>query len=322
MNPSVSIIVPVFNTARLLPRCLDSLLAQTFRDFEVLLVDDGSSDGSERICDDYATRDPRVRAFHKPNAGVSAARQYGLDRAQGTYSIQVDSDDWVEPDALQAMVRKAEQDDLDMLITNFRSEYPGRSVLECQDPRTSDSGVILRLMFRNLHGSLWNKLIRTSLYARFGIRLPERLDFAEDQLTVTRILTHSVKVGYLSVVFIHYDRFSNEISLTHDRTRKLIDSQLKFMDLLRDSIDLEQLGPWYFGLLDYYAFSALYKRSLSEEEYRSRYAGFRGEMLRGKAPFWERLPVYVSLSRNHALGRFLCRLTGKIKFTLDKLTKA
>jgi|BioPla2DNA2_1021312.scaffolds.fasta_scaffold14040_2 glycosyltransferase involved in cell wall biosynthesis len=319
MNPCVSIIVPVYNTASLLPRCLESLLAQTFRDFEILLVDDGSSDGSERICDEYAARDARIRVFHKSNAGVAAARQDALDQASGTYSIHVDSDDWVDPEVLQAMVQRAEADDLDMLITDFYSEYSGRSVLECQDPGTSDREEIQRLMFRSLHGSLSNKLIRTSLYFRFGIRIPSDLQFAEDQLTVIRLFCHPLKVGYLPVAFFHYDRFSSEHSLTRDQTRKLIDNQYRFLNLLRDSIDLEQLGCHYYGLMVFYAFLNLYKGSLSRQEYLARYQGYRREMLRGTAPLWERLPVYAALSLNYTFGRCMCRLFGKFKFTLTRL---
>ena len=93
MNPRISIIVPVYNTAKYLHRCLDSILQQSFEDFEVLLVDDGSTDGSGKICDEYIAKDSRVRVFHKDNGGVSSARNVGLDNAVGEWVTFIDSDD-------------------------------------------------------------------------------------------------------------------------------------------------------------------------------------------------------------------------------------
>ena len=105
-SPKISVIVPVYKAEAYLHRCVDSLLAQTFQDFEVLLVDDGSPDRSGEICDEYARKDSRVRVFHKENGGVSSARQYGMDHAQGEYTIHADPDDWVEPTMLEELYRK------------------------------------------------------------------------------------------------------------------------------------------------------------------------------------------------------------------------
>lgn len=99
-NPKVSVIVPVYNVEKLLQRCIDSILAQTFTDFELLLIDDGSKDKSGEICDEYAAKDSRIRVFHKQNGGVSTARNLGIDKAQGEWIYFVDSDDIVLPSAL------------------------------------------------------------------------------------------------------------------------------------------------------------------------------------------------------------------------------
>jgi len=93
MNPKISVIVPVYKAEAYLRRCVNSILAQTFQDFEVLLIDDGSPDKSGKICDDYVKKDSRVRVFHKENGGVSSARNLGLDNAVGRYIAFVDSDD-------------------------------------------------------------------------------------------------------------------------------------------------------------------------------------------------------------------------------------
>ena len=103
MFPKISIIVPVYNTEQYLPRCLNSILSQSFIDFELLLVDDGSIDGSGSICDKYAAKDNRVRVFHKENGGVSSARNLGLDEAKGEWICFVDSDDEMLPNGLQTL---------------------------------------------------------------------------------------------------------------------------------------------------------------------------------------------------------------------------
>ncbi len=106
-NPAVSVIVPVYNVEPYLARCLDSILAQTFTDFELLLIDDGSPDRCGEICDEYPGKDNRVRVFHQPNAGVSCARNKGLDVAKGHYVVFVDSDDYVLPSYLHALYEDA-----------------------------------------------------------------------------------------------------------------------------------------------------------------------------------------------------------------------
>ena len=113
---AISIIVPVYKAELYLHRCLDSILAQTLTNFELLLIDDGSLDGSGRLIDEYAKKDKRVKSFHKVNGGVSSARQFGLDRAVGEYVIHVDPDDWVEPNMLEELYTKAKTDNTDMVI--------------------------------------------------------------------------------------------------------------------------------------------------------------------------------------------------------------
>ena len=105
-SPKISIIVPVYNAEKYLHRCIDSILTQTFGDFELLLIDDGSTDKSGRICDDYVSKDHRIRIFHKQNGGVASARELGIIQAVGKYSIHVDADDWIESNMLEEMYKK------------------------------------------------------------------------------------------------------------------------------------------------------------------------------------------------------------------------
>ena len=119
MEQLVSIIVPVYNAEKYLKRCVDSILAQDYPHFELLLMDDGSSDGSGEICDAYAKADDRVRVVHKENSGVSDTRNQALDLAKGTYVQFLDSDDWIVPEATRLLVRSMEEYNCDMVISDF-----------------------------------------------------------------------------------------------------------------------------------------------------------------------------------------------------------
>lgn len=127
--PKISVIVPVYNAEKYLHRCIDSILAQTFTDFELLLIDDGSKDSSGAICDEYAEQDPRVRVFHKENGGVSSARNVGLDNAKGEWVTFCDSDDWVGIDWLaiykvsQARHTELYVQGIDMSYSNDRRHF-------------------------------------------------------------------------------------------------------------------------------------------------------------------------------------------------------
>jgi len=118
-TPKISVIVPVYNATAYLERCVGSLLLQTLSDFEILLIDDGSNDGSAELCDDYARKDSRVKVYHKPNGGVASARQLGVNKASGDYSIHIDPDDWVLPTMLEELYGVAVKSEADMVICDF-----------------------------------------------------------------------------------------------------------------------------------------------------------------------------------------------------------
>ena len=121
--PKVTVIVPVYNTEKYLPRCVESLMAQTLKELEIIFVDDGSTDSSGRLCDEYASKDNRIHVIHKPNGGVAAARQTGLEAAAGKYVIWADSDDWVEVDMYEKLYQKAQSAQADLTVCGFIYEY-------------------------------------------------------------------------------------------------------------------------------------------------------------------------------------------------------
>lgn len=122
----ISVIVPIYNVEAYLPRCVDSLLHQSFTDYEIILVDDGATDGSPALCDAYAAREERVRTIHKQNGGLSDARNAGIDAASGAYLAFVDSDDWVDDDFLKVLYENAVQNDADISVVNFHKSFPER----------------------------------------------------------------------------------------------------------------------------------------------------------------------------------------------------
>jgi len=120
MKPSISIIVPIYNAEKHLHRCIDSILDQTFKGFELIIVNDGSNDSSGKISDAYALKDSRIKVIHKNNGGASSARNAGLEAAEGDYIGFVDADDWIEPDMYSAMHNKAQEYDLDLVLSDYR----------------------------------------------------------------------------------------------------------------------------------------------------------------------------------------------------------
>ena len=212
-TPKISVIVPVYKAEAYLHRCVDSILAQTFQDFEVLLIDDGSPDRSGEICDEYARKDRRVRVFHKENGGVSSARQCGMDHAQGEYTIHADPDDWVDPTMLEELYQKAKKEDADMVICDFYEERKNKTIYVRQQPSSLDHETVLCELFGHLWASCWNKLVKSTRYKDFGIMFPQELSCCEDLYVSACLVAEDIKIAYLNKAFYHYDQVVNGNSI-------------------------------------------------------------------------------------------------------------
>lgn len=186
MNPTVSIIVPVYNAERTLCRCIDSILNQEYTDFELLLVNDGSTDHSGAICEEYAARDSRVQVFHKENTGVSATRNLALDRAAGTYLQFLDSDDWITPDATRSLVRAMESGSCDMVVSDFyrvvgeRLSQKGHIDRDSLLTREEYAACMMENPADFYYGVLWNKLYRRSIVEAHHLRMNTDITWCED----------------------------------------------------------------------------------------------------------------------------------------------
>lgn len=217
-QPKVSVIIPIYKAEAYLYRCLDSILAQTLSDFEIILVDDGSPDHSGAICDEYAQRDSRIRVFHKKNGGVASARQLGTDNAVGKYSIHCDPDDWVEPEMLQKMYLIAEKEDADVVMCDFMMHSPKGTYHKSQQPVSLSPEDILRgIIGPELQGSMCNRLIRHSLYKKYGIHYFEGINYCEDNLIWMQLYQHDIKTSYIGEAFYHYEwGEGNHITMNND----------------------------------------------------------------------------------------------------------
>jgi glycosyltransferase involved in cell wall biosynthesis len=213
MAVTVSVIVPIYNAEKTIRKSLDSILCQTFKDFELLLIDDGSPDNCLSICNEYAAKDDRVRVYHKENGGLSSARNYGLERATGIYSIFVDPDDWVDSTALEELYNQAVRTNADMVICDFFRNDEYRQTYS--DERPSGFGhyqVMKNILSGRLHGSTSNKLIRQECYKKYHISYPFGIYGCEDQYTMCALLKNDIKISYLNKAFYHYVYYPASLS--------------------------------------------------------------------------------------------------------------
>ncbi|WP_158295177.1 glycosyltransferase family 2 protein [Eggerthella lenta] len=196
MSALISIVVPVYNTEKYLKQCVDSVLSQTYRNLEVILVDDGSTDGSPAICDEYAMRDSRVRVIHKENGGLSDARNSALDAMTGEYVGFVDSDDWVAPDMFEYLHgglvgnRSGISVCEPIEVRTYRMDYKVRT-----SDIVYDSEVALNELFFDRQGNYaWNKLYKSDLWK--DIRFPKDLNF-EDIATIYKTFESAGRISFL-----------------------------------------------------------------------------------------------------------------------------
>lgn len=211
----ISVIVPIYNTEQYLPRCIDSILSQTFTDFELLLIDDGSKDDSGKICDEYAAKDARVRVFHKENGGVSSARNLGLDCAIGEWVTFVDSDDWIGNTMYQEMYEDVIHEKADIAYCDINMVFS--NLERCWKAAKYDSSKVqfLNNFIASEWTSLCNILVKRRLFTENQIRNPEDFRFAEDYHVATRLMYFAKKVCYVPKPLYCYNRI-NESSALHN----------------------------------------------------------------------------------------------------------
>jgi glycosyltransferase involved in cell wall biosynthesis len=290
------VIVPVYKAEAYLHRCVDSLLAQTMSEFELLLIDDGSPDGSGAICDEYVAKDSRVRVFHKSNGGVSSARQCGVDNARGEYIIHADPDDWVEPAMLEELYAKAVSENADVVICDYFAEHPNETYYSRQQPSKNDALTVLRGFFAHLHGACWNKLVRREAILRYNVRFDTRLSYCEDTYYHSTLLVNPVRIAYLPKAFYHYDQRMNTNSIVSKYNAESFeyDKMLhgKYCSLLKGTAAFEAADRSLRRLIVTRAFyGGIFSSALFKEQCASYADAF---LVRGKITFSTDIMFYLS----------------------------
>lgn len=232
--PLLSLVVPVYNVAPYLPRCLESLAALTPPADEIIVVDDGSTDGCPRILAEFAARLPRMRVIRQENGGLSAARNTGLDAARGKYLAFVDSDDFVSPDAYAEALRLAEDGQLDMVLLNAEYHFEGREADYAIYADVPATGIVpghewLRQRFRarRLLHMVWLHLYRRDFIEANRLRFVPRL-IHEDVIWTTRALLAAKRVRYTGHCAVHYRiaRRSFSAEQNQKRAQIIVDSSV------------------------------------------------------------------------------------------------
>lgn len=229
--PKISVIVPLYKAEKYIRRCVDSILAQTFTDFELLLIDDGSPDNSGAICDEYAASDSRVKVFHKENGGVSSARNVGLDNACGEWITFVDADDWIVKDYLQLCIYATEKYNLDLLKFDLGGTYISEHSQNLDVTKSSQIDVITPNEFiKKSYSCGIPSFIRKNVLGE--IRFNTDIKYAEDQLFIFQILDNCEYCGYLHKQIYNYMLNPNSATKQVDGLEMLHSSKvlLDFLD--------------------------------------------------------------------------------------------
>lgn len=220
----VSVIVAMYNAAGSIGRLLGSLKRQTLNEFEVLIVNDGSTDTSAKICEELMRGDSRFILLQKENGGVASARQMGIENARGEYSIHADADDWVEPTMLEEMYAKAKETDADVVIADFYSEDGEITRYVKQQPTSLEASQVFRDLFQQLHGSCWNKLVRRVCYNKCHARFFPGIDYCEDLFFWYQLFSHpGVRCAYIDKAYYHYVCSLTHASIMGSYSRKFLE---------------------------------------------------------------------------------------------------
>ena len=315
--PKVSVIIAAYNAEKYLSQGIDGIINQTFRNFEILLVNDGSTDATPGICDEYAQKDSRIRVFHERHQGVAHARQKGIENAKGEYTIHIDADDIVDPDMLNDMLKTAEETNADLLICDYKEKNNKGTYLREQKPTDlTPKAIVNDLVCGHLYGALWNKLIKTSCYIENNIKFRKDLHMREDMFFLLDVLTHIETISYLPKAYYTYDRSGNINSLTNTyltENRHYYDQEILWCKTALDSplINDRNKERLLAKLLNY-AYITLSGHHYSEQEWKKAFHPFIEEFRHMKRTY-KRTIVMGALSDHYSIASMLRRTIAIIK---------
>lgn len=271
MPPKLSVVVPVYNVEKYLEKCLVSLENQTFNDFEVIIVNDGSSDSSLAIATSFHARDQRFKVISQDNLGLGGARNTAVASAQGEYVFMLDSDDYIKPNTFETLVAHMEKNDLDILVFNYQKVDELGNLISA--PKQGNNGVyskdeaFKKILSMRTSPQSCNKLYRTSLFRDGNIFYPEK--FLHEDIAVTyRLFWFADKIGYINKSFYYWVVRSG--SITQDFNYKHInDVVTSLTDIKRHLIDNSVYSTYQTEYVEgcIKMFNVLFDRAIEHQRY-------------------------------------------------------
>ncbi|MGN0527796.1 MAG: glycosyltransferase family 2 protein [Eubacterium sp.] len=226
----ISIIVPIYKIEEYIKQCVDSIIAQSYTDLEIILVDDGSPDNCPKICDKYAEKDSRVKVLHKQNGGLMSARQAGLKIAAGEYVGFVDGDDWIEPNMYEKFANLIDKYKPDMAMCEFLYSYPERDEKSSQLPEKEfydktalENEIYPKLLFRppyynfGINPCCWSKVLKKELLENNLYNVTEKIKIGEDAAFTYPCLLQAKSLAYCGEYLYHYRINQNSMTKSYDK---------------------------------------------------------------------------------------------------------
>ncbi len=222
----ISVIIPVYNTEKFLERCLNSVIKQTLKEIEIIIVNDGSTDKSLEIIKKIEQTDGRIILINKENEGLTKTRNRGLEIASGKYIYNLDSDDYLEERTMfEELYNKCEKDNLDMVVFDYYNDFGNKKEyiknIEVLDDVLINKEDYIKALIKNKCGiSIWGKLVKKDIFIENNIKFPENIFMGEDLLTSLKLVFFSKKIGKLNKAFYNYVQHENQGTKIKKRTER------------------------------------------------------------------------------------------------------
>ena len=234
-NDLISVVIPVYNVEQYLPKCIESIMSQTYKNLEIILVNDGSTDGSQKICEEYKSIDNRIKIINKENGGLSDARNVGIDNSSGNYITFIDSDDYIDDDYVYTLYKSLISYNADMSIASHKIIYPKRIIDKATDEKfcANSKKVLEKILYdEGIDLSAWGKLYKKSLFN--NIKFPKGRLF-EDSATTYRLIDESKKIAVNSKSVYNYVIRKNSISneMFSEKKMDLITSTMEMTEFIK-----------------------------------------------------------------------------------------
>jgi glycosyltransferase involved in cell wall biosynthesis len=230
----LSIIITVYNDENNISRCINSVLSQIYPDFECLIIDDGSTDKTSSICDEYSKNDKRIRVFHKENEGISKTRQYGINRANGEYIYFIDSDDWIDSSFTADILEEINKDKPDLLFFDYFKNYSkNKSIYKSQKPFSKDNDIIVEFILeKKILSCPWNFVISKLFIINNKVFFNKKINYGEDTLFIIELLFNNPIIIYINKAYYHH--FINDSSYTRTNLRQKYIDRILFYNCLSE----------------------------------------------------------------------------------------